>query len=212
MEVTENNVVAGQDQTQRYEVLQELGDCYTSVGKYEEAQRCYEKAASLEPDESGPYVGLWVIALQKNLLDDAEIAFRVASRLEVNCAKAYAGLGMVAQENGDLKRAFDMYLKCLELDRDNLTALLGLFQTSCQMGSFAKVIGYLELYLEMHPGDVSVMFSLAALYMKEGRLARSREVLMDVLTLDPRNEDAAALLEEVEHGLAQSGQVGMEVG
>ena len=212
MEVTEKNVVAGQDQTQRYEVLQELGDCYTSVGKYEEAQRCYEKAASLEPDESGPYVGLGVIALQRNLLDDAEIAFRVASRLEVNCAKAYAGLGMVAQENDDLKRAFDMYLKCLELDRDNLTALLGLFQTSCQMGSFAKVIGYLELYLEMHPGDVSVMFSLAALYMKEGRLARSREVLMDVLTLDPRNEDAAALLEEVEHGLAQSGQVGMEVG
>ena len=192
--------------------MQELGDCYTSVGKYEEAQRCYEKAASLEPDESGPYVGLGVIALQRNLLDDAEIAFRVASRLEGNCAKAYAGLGMVAQENGDLKRAFDMYLKCLELDRDNLTALLGLFQTSCQMGSFAKVIGYLELYLEMHPGDVSVMFSLAALYMKEGRLGRSREVLMDVLTLDPRNEDAAALLEEVEHGLAQSGQVGMEVG
>lgn len=212
MEVTENNVVAEQSHTQRYEVLQELGDCYTSVGRYGEAQRCYEKAASLEPDESGPYVGLGVIALQRNLLDDAEIAFRVASRLEGNCAKAYAGLGMVAQENGDLQRAFDMYLKCLELDRDNLTALLGLFQTSCQMGSFGKVIGYLELYLEMHPGDVSVMFSLAALYMKEGRPARSREVLMDVLTLDPRNEDAAALLEEVEHGLAQSGQVGMEVG
>ncbi|MHC4418563.1 MAG: tetratricopeptide repeat protein [Planctomycetota bacterium] len=212
MEVTENNVVAEQSQTQRYEVLQELGDCYTSVGKYEEAHRCYEKAASLEPDESGPYVGLGVIALQRNLLDDSEIAFRVASRLEVNCAKAYAGLGMVAQEKGDLKRAFDMYLKCLELDGDNLMALLGLFQTSCQMGSFGKVIGYLEVYLEMHPGDVSVMFSLAALYMKDGRLARSREVLMDVLTLDPRNEDAAALLEEVEHGLAQGGQVGMEVG
>ena len=212
MEVTENNVVAEQSQTQRYEVLQELGDCYTSVDRYEEAQRCYEKAASLEPDESGPYVGLGVIALQRNLLDDAEIAFRVASRLEVNCAKAYAGLGMVAQEKGDLKRAFDMYLKCLELDGDNLMALLGLFQTSCQMGSFGKVIGYLEVYLEMHPGDVSVMFSLAALYMKDGRLARSREVLMDVLTLDPRNEDAAAVLEEVEHGLAQGEQVGMEVG
>ena len=42
MEVTENNVVAEQSQTQRYEVLQELGDCYTSVDRYEEAQRCYE--------------------------------------------------------------------------------------------------------------------------------------------------------------------------
>jgi tetratricopeptide (TPR) repeat protein len=125
--------VEEQNLTQHYEVLQELGDCHTSVGNYAQAQECYEKAASLGPDEPGPYVGLGVIALQKNLLDDAEIAFRVACRLDVNCAKAYAGLAMVAQQRADYKQAFEMYLKCLELDIDNLTALLGLFQTSCQM-------------------------------------------------------------------------------
>lgn len=215
MDVTQENGIEKPDVTQHYEVLQELGDCYTSTDNYVQAQQCYEKAASLEPDESGPYVGLGVIALQKNLLDDAEIAFRVACRLDAKCAKAYAGLGLVEQQRADYKKAFEMYLKCLELDTDNLTALLGLFQTSCQMGSFAKVTHYLEVYLNMHPGDTSVMFSLAALYMKDGRFEQSKKVLLDILTLDPANQDAINLLEEVEHSLAQTAQslqAGAQVG
>ncbi|MFH1884592.1 MAG: tetratricopeptide repeat protein, partial [Planctomycetota bacterium] len=132
MDITQNNVDEQHDSTQHYEVLQELGDCYTSVGNYTQAQQYYEKAAVLSPDEAGPYVGLGVVALQKNLLDDAEIAFRVACRLDANCAKAYAGFAMVAQQRADYKQAFEMYLKSLELDTDNLIALLGLFQTSCQ--------------------------------------------------------------------------------
>ncbi|HUS71977.1 MAG TPA: tetratricopeptide repeat protein [Sedimentisphaerales bacterium] len=206
MDITQGDTGQQRDSTQRYEVLQELGDCYTSVGNYEEAQHYYDKAAVLGPDEPGPYVGLGAVALQKNLLDDAETAFRVACRLDANCAKAYAGLAMVAQQRADYKLAFEMYLKCLELDTDNLIALLGLFQTSCQMGSFAKVTHYLELYLNMHPGDASVMFPLAALYMKDGRLEQSKKILLDMLTLDRDNQDAANLLEEVEHGLAQAKQ------
>ena len=82
MEITQENGVEEHNSTQHYEVLQELGDCYTSVGNYAHAQCCYEKAASLGPDEPGPYVGLGVVALQKNLLDDADIAFKVACRLD----------------------------------------------------------------------------------------------------------------------------------
>ena len=212
MDITQKNVAEEHDPTQHYEALQELGDCYTSVGNYAQAQHCYEKAASMGPDEPGPYVGLGVIALQKNLLDDAETAFRVARRLDGNCAKTYAGLGLVAQQREDYQQAFEMYLKCLELDTDNLTALLGLFQTSCQMGSFAKVTYYLEVYLNMHPGDTSVMFPLAALYMKDGRLEQSKKMLLGILALDNNHKDAANLLEEVEHSLAQIEQKEVQTG
>lgn len=211
MDITENDTEQQQDSTEDYGVVQELGDCYTSVGNYAEAHKCYEKAAGLGPDEPGPYVGLGVLALQQNQLDDAEIAFRVACRLDANCSKAYAGLAMVAQQRSDYKLAFEMYLKCLELDVDNLIALLGLFQTSCQMGSFAKVIHYLELYLNMHPGDTSVMFPLAALYMKDGKLEESQKILLDLLTLDKSHTEATNLLEEVEHSLAQVKQ-GIQTG
>jgi Flp pilus assembly protein TadD len=189
---------------QHYDVLHELGDCYTSVGNYSQAQRCYEKAASLGPDEPEPYIGLGVAALQRDQLDDAEIAFRVACRLDPRCAKAYAGLAMVAQQRRDFPHAFDFYMKSLELDTDNITALLGLFQVSCEMGSFARVIHYLEVYLEMHPGDTSVMFALAALYRKDGRPEQAKTMLLSLLALEPANRDAVNLLEEIEHTLEQA--------
>lgn len=206
MDTTQDNADSQHDSTQKYEVLQELGDCYTSMEDYAQAQQYYEKAAVIAPDEPSPYIGLGVLALQKNNLDDAEIAFKVACRLDANNAKAYAGLGMVAQQRTDFKWAFEMYLKCLELDTDNLIALLGLFQTSCQMGSFTKVTHYLEIYLDMHPGDTSVMFPLAALYMKDGRFKESKGILLDLLALDENHKDAIDLLEEVEHSLAQTKQ------
>jgi tetratricopeptide (TPR) repeat protein len=208
MDIKHNNVDQQHDSTQHYEALQEMGDCYASVGNYKQAQKYYDKAAVLAPDAPNPYVGLGVVALQNNQLDDAEIAFKVACRLDANCAKAYAGLGLTAQQRTDYKKAFEMYLKSLELDTENLIALLGLFQASCQMGSFAQVTHYLEVYLNMHPGDTSVMFPLAALYMKDGRFEESKKVLLDVLTLDENHKDAANLLEEVEHSMAQENQPG----
>ena len=206
MEITPNSNEQ-HDSTQHYEILQELGDCYCSLGDYERAKQCYEKAAVLGPDEAVPYIGLGVVALQNNQLDDAITAFHVACRLDAKCAKAYAGLGMAAQQKNDYHCAFEMYLKALELDGENMIALLGLFQTSCQMGSFEQVTRYLELYLGMHPGDTSVMYPLAALYVKDGKMEASKTVLQNILVLEPGNTDAANLLEEIEHNLAQSQQI-----
>ena len=211
MSIKENKEVEEHNSTQYYQVLTELGDCYASVGDVQQAQRCYEKAACLDPDKAAPYVGLGVIALQNNLPDDAEVAFRVAIRLDRNCSKAYAGLAMASQQKGDHRQAFDMYLKSLQLDSDNLTALLGLFQASCRMGSFAQVIHYLEVYLDMHPADCPVMFTLAALYMKDNQLEKSKKILLDILALDAANGDAQKLLEEVEHRLAGACQAQSQV-
>jgi len=202
MDITENNSVGGDDLPQQYQALRELGDQYASVGDYAHAQRCYEKAALLEPDESEPYVGLGTIALENKRLEDAEAAFKAAVKLDKGCTKAYCGLGLVYQRKEDSAEAFQMYLKCLESDTGNLTALLGLFQTSCQIGSFSKVRHYLEVYLKIHPGDMKVMFCLATLYMKDSQLNEAKKVLLEVLASEPDYTGAVDLLEEVEHKLS----------
>jgi tetratricopeptide (TPR) repeat protein len=181
--------------------LQELGDNFLSVDDYEQAQQCYEKAAILDADEAAPYVGIGAVAMRKNLFEEARLAFRVACRLDAKCSGAYEGLGRIAQQNKNYEKAFKMYLKCLELDTNNLNALLGLFQTSSQMGSFAKIIYYLEIYLNMHPNDTAVMFSLATLYIKEDRFEESKAMLLKILAISPNNQDVKNLLEEVRQHL-----------
>lgn len=190
-------------ETQRYELMRDMGDCYTQLGDYDQARQCYEQAATLAPDEAGPYLGTGVIALQQGRLEDAELAFRVALRLDRCSSRAWSGLAMIRQQTGALQEAFDAYLKSLDLDGDNLTALLGLFQVSCQMGSFGRVIEYLRVYLDLHPADTAVMFCLATLYVKERKPQQAHRLLSDILIFEPDNADARNLLEEVEHQQAQ---------
>lgn len=186
-----------QCRTQHFEVMKELGDCYAAVGDSRLARQSYLQAADLEPDRPEPYVGLGIIAVQTGRLGEAEGAFETAAAKDARCGEAYGGLAMVRQQRLDYAGAFDMYLKCLELDTDNLVALLGLFQTSCQMGTFSRVIHYLNLYLDRHPGDTSVQFCLATLYAKEGQLAEAEDVLISVLALQPDNREAGQLLADV---------------
>lgn len=184
-----------------------LGENFLSVGDPAEAQKCFEKAAVQNPDDAAPYVGLGAVAIQNNLLDDAQLAYRVACRLDSQSSKAYEGLGRVAQIRKQHEQAFEMFLKCLKLDTDNLMALLGLFQTSAEMGSFAKIIHYLEVYREKHPNDCSVMFSLATLYIKDNQFEQSKAMLLRVLEVIPDNTEAVNLLEEVEYNLSRQGSV-----
>ena len=200
---TKGTIVPDTGWTQHYDVLKELGDCHATVGDYENARQCYDKAADLAPDEAGPYVGTGVIALHTDKLDDAEAAFRVACRLDPNNGKAWCGLAMVSQRRGKHSQSLELYLKSLELNCDDLTALLGLFQVSCQIGSFSMVIHYLKVYLDLHPGDVSVMFCLATLQLKDENLFEAGCLLKQIIAIDPDNIDAVNLMEEVEHAQAQ---------
>jgi cytochrome c-type biogenesis protein CcmH/NrfG len=184
--------------THHFDVLDELGNCYAVLGEFERAEECYTAAALLEPNRAAPFIGLGVIALQLERLGEAEVAFETAARREPDSAEAYGGLAMVRQQRGDYASAFDMHLKCLQLDADNLVALLGLFQASCQMGTFAKVIHYLEIYLQRHPGDAAVLFCLATLYAREGQLDDARQCLLSVLALEPEKPEAVQLLQEVQ--------------
>jgi len=197
VQLTAEHVVVEEGLDQHYEVLKELGDCHASLGNYDRARQCYEEAAVLAPEKAGPAVGLGVVELQLRNLDAADRAFRRAAHLQPDCAEAYGGLAMVAQHRSQYPEAIDLYMACLDKDADNLVALLGLFQASCQMGSFARVIHYLQVYLDRHPGDTSVLYCLATLQARDGRLEKAADALETILTLEPDNAEAAGLLREV---------------
>lgn len=192
----------GLDLQEHYNALKDLGDRYAEAEDLQRARGCYRGAAALAPQKAEPHVALGVLAIQNGRPDEAERAFRTAIGLDNGCAEAYSGLAMIHQQRGEPETAFGMYLRCLELDTDNMLAMLGLFQTSCQMGSFEKIIHYLRTYLQRHPGDTSVLFCLATLYAREGRLDEAYEALLDVLALEPDKTDARKLLDDVESALA----------
>ncbi len=190
-----------------HQFFKELGDHYVSLGSLEQARECYTKACSLSGGTSGEYVGLGAVALQMGQIPAAIDAFESALAADPACADAYGGLAMLHQQEHNYSRALEMYLKCLELDGDNMVALLGLFQTSCRMGTFSKIIYYLEVYLHGHPNDSAVLFCLASLFAREGKYAQAQSALQRVLHLEPAKPEALALLEQVKAAGAAMGSV-----
>jgi tetratricopeptide (TPR) repeat protein len=198
MELVRDKFPVEEDLDPRYEILKELGDCLEAEADYFRAQQCYEEAARLAPHKVEPHVSRGVVALQAGSLDEAGRAFGQALQVDDRCAEAYAGLGMVAQQRQDYARAFELYMKALDRDVNNLVALLGLFQSSIQMGTFSKIIHYLEVYLGQHPDDVPVLFCMATLYARDNRMNEAHDTLHRLLKLDPGHVEAVTLLKEVE--------------
>jgi tetratricopeptide (TPR) repeat protein len=186
-----------------YERLKDMGDCCTIAGDLGQAQQHYSEAVECEPRRAEAYVGLGAVAMAQGRPLDAQRYFRRALELDARCPEAYAGLALIHQDDGDFRGAFDMYLRCLEYNSDHLLALLGLFQVSCQMGTFSMIVRYLKLYLQRQGDDVAVLFCLATLHARGGALKAAREVAMRVLALEPTHTEAMALLERIQLAIRQ---------
>jgi Flp pilus assembly protein TadD len=203
-EVHDSGQWAREDVDQRYALLTELGDCHAAMSEDPAAHRCYREACQIAPEKTDAYVGLGALEARRGQFGQARRSFEIARHLDPTCAKAYGGLAMVLHQQRDYPAAFEMYLKCLELDTDDLMALLGLFQTSCQMGTFAQIIHYLEVYLSTHPDDTAVLFCLATLLAREGDLDSAGRSLRRVLELEPGKVEAAQLLAQVTDSMARA--------
>lgn len=164
----------------------------------------YRPARKPRHDSAEAHLDLAAVAMSCDRLDDAEKAFAAAANADPQCTEAYTGLGMIHQGRSDHQAAFDLYLKALDADGDNLLALLGLFQTSVEMGSFATIVHYLETYLANHPRDAAVLLCLATLYAREDKLLLARRTLLEALAVEPDNTDAVELLQQVRDALARS--------
>ncbi|MCE5326324.1 MAG: hypothetical protein LLG01_07890 [Planctomycetaceae bacterium] len=187
-----------------YQGLKEDADCCALAGELGRARSLYCQALELEPHRAGAYAGLGVVALAEGRPYEAQGYFELARDLDRNCLEACSGLAMIYQDRKQYRQAFNMYLRCLEIDADNLMALLGLFQASCQMGTFSMIVQYLKVYLSRHGDDAAVLFCLATLYAREGSLPAAREAVLKVLSLQPDNAEAAALLDRIEQTLCRS--------
>jgi len=175
-----------------------------AVLSYEQAKgECLASSAG-ELNQIDVCLRLGAVAAEAGKMQEAARALEEALALDPRCAEAYGALGMVRQRLEEYPQAISMYLKCLELDSDNLVALLGLFQCCCKMGSFAIIVRYLEIYLTAHPHDVAVLFCLATLYARDGKLLQARESLSTILALEPGKVEAVHLLRQVEAAMAQA--------
>ncbi|WP_336232026.1 O-linked N-acetylglucosamine transferase, SPINDLY family protein [Thalassospira sp. CH_XMU1458] len=112
---------------------QNLGVFYQSIGKFNEALQCYQRAASCDANYAPAYNGAGIVLMTVGQLDTAQQYFAKALQLDPQFADAYSNLANVFFSKGQLPAAAQSYAKANALNPDLKSAVANRFYSLAMM-------------------------------------------------------------------------------
>ena len=95
-----------------------LGDCYSRIGRYDDAERTLQRAILLDATSTGPYILMGKVLIKKKDFVSAANYLQKAMRMDPTnyishhlMGEAYRGLGREADAERELKRAEELQSK-----------------------------------------------------------------------------------------------------
>jgi tetratricopeptide (TPR) repeat protein len=164
-----------------------------------EARELFAEANALAPALADPFVGLGSLALHQGNAERAQDYFRAALQIEKS-ARSRAGLGLALATLGRAREAVAEFEAALDLEPDRLVAIHGLVQACFQTGDLQPAEHRVSSYLESHPGNLDIAFTLAGLRSQLGDQPRALEMIERIELFDPRYSGLAELREKIETG------------
>jgi tetratricopeptide (TPR) repeat protein len=111
--------------------------------------------------------------------------------------EAFYYLGQVWHNVGNFELARESYRRALELDPDMALALLNTGATYLLQKRWQEAIVAFDHILRKHPDHVPALFNKSVGLVNLGRKAEARRLAQKILTLEPENENAKILLEDL---------------
>ena len=139
-----------------------------------------------------------VIRVARDEIEEAVRFFEKAIVEDNNCDNAIAGLGICAMKSNDAEKAWTYYTRALNMNPENIRALVGLVQLGYSLERLPEVEQALSVYIEMHPADLGMLYSLAGCQFRLNKLEESKENLQKILLFEPDNANAIELLGKIQ--------------
>jgi cytochrome c-type biogenesis protein CcmH/NrfG len=155
-----------------------LGQAYTRLKKYDEAEAAYKKAIELKPDSTEAYTGLTTVYNAQKKFDLAAQASAEAAKYSGGAAggggsaEALFNQGVVlfnAQKFAEAKTQFEAAVKA---DPNMAMAQYQLGMTAVNLGDFATAVTALEAYLKVDPNGARAAEVKAALPALQGMVKK----------------------------------------
>gem|GEM_PF-203903 len=169
------------------------GEALAYTGELELADKELTLAADSRLYRSRGLTGRGAVAATRERWSEAEEHFTKALEDDASNDNAIAGLGICASQRGDMEKAWDCYARATQLNPENKRALLGIIQTGYPLKKLDGVEKVLNVYLEHHPADLDILYSLAGCYFAQGRRGEALSQLEKIRLFDPEHKLANEL-------------------
>ncbi len=178
------------------ESLYEKGGRLLSVGKEEDAIKCFVQVLSLDPAHKETLHRLGVLYLQKQMFGPATALFQQLSEISPDPLH-FSHLGLALFNQSDFENAKIAYQKALELDSSRPQRFVSLSQVYRALDMPLHSIIALNKAIELEDENIETLFLLADAKMEIKKLQCAKAILTKVLEIDPSNKNAKSLLREI---------------
>lgn len=180
-----------------FDAYKNMGNIYIHLGELDKAEEHYNKAFTLNPDSDVLLVNYGTLAIQRGDLEKAKERFRQAVYLNENNDKAWVGLGLIHREFGDHELGWANIERAFDINPKNETALELALDWGVKDNRLSNLIVLIENYLHDNDEDRSMNLILSELLFMAGRFDQAKFELDRLIQVDPKNEVAKTLLEQV---------------
>lgn len=165
-------------------VLCERARLHVDLNETEAARAAFEEARKLAPDLADPWVGIGSLMLHAGDAVTAESDFREALEREKS-ARVWCGLGLALATQGRGREAITPFEAALDLEADRIAAVYGLVQAAFQSGELAVAERRVAAFVELHSGNLDLVFTLAGLRYQLGDHAGARQMIERIELFKP---------------------------
>ncbi len=166
------------------DALCERGRVLVDSDQVDAAREAFEEARSLAPDLVDPMVGLGSLSVHAGDAMAGEEYFRNALAREKS-PRTLTGLGLALLLGGRAREALLQLEQALDIQADNLSAVYGIVQAGFQTGELAIAERRVRAFVELHSGNLDLLFTLAGLRCELGNRSGSLEMIDRIELFDP---------------------------
>ena len=179
------------------EVLNCSGVNLTSLGRYEDALRIFERIEEMDPAFEPSYCNRIVVYTEMGDYENAELMFYLARLFKDKCPLCYYNVGSTFHARGDHDKAIDCWRQTLKLDPAHREAHVRIAESYWAKGDLDIAGKHYQAELLLNTRDVETLLDLGELNMERDALSVAASNFRRAIDISPNHAGAHFCLGEL---------------
>jgi len=167
-----------------------LAKCFRGLGKYDDAIKFFEIAATFSPNDPEIINAIGTCYLEKQEIDKALEKLNKAIELDPRNAEAFSNRGAAYERSGNYQQAIADYDKAIELDPQHPGTYSNRGTAYKKSGDYQRAMADYDKAIELNPKYVQAYFNRGVAYQTLGNHQQAIKDYDRVIELEPRNAAA----------------------
>ena len=174
------------------EIHNNLGRIFLGEGNVEKAQREFEKALALDPNNADALLNMAAIHQGEGKVDMAEHLVQRALAVNPNSIGALAQLAEIQRERGELGEAVRLFSEALTIDDSHPFLWIGIGDVLQRAGRYEDAVKAFRTVLELDPDSFNARYNLGVTYSNMGQEDEAVAIYEEALERAPKHPKGSA--------------------